>query len=207
MSEVLPVVYLARHGETAWSLSGRHTGLTDLPLTERGEEHARLPGERLRGLALGRVLTSPRERAARTGELAGLGSAARVDHDLVERERPRRGDPVKAKRPRILVVDIGGTHVKLRATGQGAPRRFDSGPTLTPKAMIAAGAQGDVRIVDGAAAAGIVEVANEVGAELVVVGTHGRTGLAHVLLGSVAERVVRHAPCPVLVARLPQPAK
>ena len=44
MSEVLPVVYLARHGETSWSLSGRHTGLTDLPLTERGEEHARQVG-------------------------------------------------------------------------------------------------------------------------------------------------------------------
>ena len=47
MSEVLPVVYLARHGETAWSLSGQHTGLTDLPLTERGERTARRLGERL----------------------------------------------------------------------------------------------------------------------------------------------------------------
>jgi polyphosphate glucokinase len=44
---------------------------------------------------------------------------------------------VKTKRPKVLVVDIGGTHVKLRATGQGAPRKFDSGPTLTPKVMIA----------------------------------------------------------------------
>jgi probable phosphoglycerate mutase len=84
MSEVLPVVYLARHGETAWSLSGRHTGLTDLPLTKRGEDHARQMGERVRGLTLARVLTSPLQRAARTCELAGLGSVARVDHDLVE---------------------------------------------------------------------------------------------------------------------------
>jgi broad specificity phosphatase PhoE len=84
MSEVLPVVYLARHGETAWSLSGRHTGLTDLPLTERGEDHARQLGERLRGLILDRVLTSPLQRAARTCELAGLGAAARIDPDLVE---------------------------------------------------------------------------------------------------------------------------
>lgn len=84
MSEVLPVVYLARHGETSWSLSGRHTGLTDLPLTERGEEHARQLGARLRGLSLGRVFTSPLRRAARTCELAGLGDAACVDHDLVE---------------------------------------------------------------------------------------------------------------------------
>ena len=50
MSESLPIVYLARHGETAWSLSGQHTGLTDLPLTERGERNARSLGERLRGL-------------------------------------------------------------------------------------------------------------------------------------------------------------
>ena len=48
MSEVLPIVYLARHGETAWTLSGQHTGLTDLPLTERGERNARRLGERLR---------------------------------------------------------------------------------------------------------------------------------------------------------------
>ena len=47
MSEGLPIVYLARHGETAWSLSGQHTGLTDLPLTERGERTARRLGERL----------------------------------------------------------------------------------------------------------------------------------------------------------------
>ena len=44
MSEPLPVVYLARHGETAWSLSGQHTGRTDLPLTERGEQQARALG-------------------------------------------------------------------------------------------------------------------------------------------------------------------
>ncbi len=52
MSELLSSVYLARHGETAWSLSGRHTGRTDLSLTERGERNARSLGERLRGLTL-----------------------------------------------------------------------------------------------------------------------------------------------------------
>jgi broad specificity phosphatase PhoE len=51
MSELLSGVYLARHGETAWSLSGQHTGRTDLPLTERGERNARALGQRLRGLA------------------------------------------------------------------------------------------------------------------------------------------------------------
>ena len=54
MSEPLPVVYIARHGETAWSLSGQHTGRTDLPLTERGERQARALGERLRGVCRGR---------------------------------------------------------------------------------------------------------------------------------------------------------
>ena len=84
MGETLPVVYLARHGETAWSLSGQHTGLTDLPLTERGERNARQLGERLRGLGFARVFTSPLRRAVRTCELAGFGSGAEVDRDLVE---------------------------------------------------------------------------------------------------------------------------
>jgi hypothetical protein len=84
MNETLPSVYLARHGETAWSLSGRHTGLTDLPLTERGEANARELGERLRSLAFGLVLTSPLQRAKRTCQLAGFGSAAVEDRDLVE---------------------------------------------------------------------------------------------------------------------------
>jgi probable phosphoglycerate mutase len=84
MSEALPVIWLARHGETAWSLSGQHTGLTDLPLTERGERNARQLGERLRGLTFAKVLTSPLQRAARTCELAGFGAVAEVDRDLVE---------------------------------------------------------------------------------------------------------------------------
>ena len=63
MSEPLPVVYVARHGETAWSLSGQHTGRTDLPLTERGERQARALGERLRGAHFTKVLTSPSQRA------------------------------------------------------------------------------------------------------------------------------------------------
>src|SRR2546426_9022052 len=83
-SEKLPVIYLARHGETAWSLTGQHTGLTDLPLTERGENNARRLGERLGGMNFARVLTSPLQRARRTCELAGLGSVAEIDADLVE---------------------------------------------------------------------------------------------------------------------------
>jgi probable phosphoglycerate mutase len=84
MSEPLPAVYLARHGETAWSLSGQHTGLTDLPLTERGERNARRLGGRLQGHAFARVFTSPLQRAKRTCELAGFGKVAAVDPDLVE---------------------------------------------------------------------------------------------------------------------------
>ena len=84
MSAPLPVLYLARHGETAWSLSGQHTGLTDLPLTSRGEQNARQLGERLRGLPFAAVLTSPLQRAARTCALAGFGDVARREADLVE---------------------------------------------------------------------------------------------------------------------------
>ncbi len=78
------MVYLARHGETAWSLSGQHTGTTDLPLTERGERNAKHLGERLRGMTFARVFTSPLQRAHRTCDLAGFGAAAVVDPDLVE---------------------------------------------------------------------------------------------------------------------------
>ena len=79
-----PTAYLARHGETAWSLTGQHTGLTDLPLTEHGERNARHLGERLRGLKFAKVFTSPLQRAVQTCELAGFKAAAEVDRDLVE---------------------------------------------------------------------------------------------------------------------------
>ncbi len=81
---VLPRIHLARHGETAWSLSGQHTGLTDLPLTAHGEANAIRLRERLEGLSFDRVLTSPLLRASRTCELAGFGPRAEVDADLVE---------------------------------------------------------------------------------------------------------------------------
>src|SRR5437773_11633340 len=84
MPSELPKLYLARHGDTAWTDSHQHTGRTDLPLNEHGEEHARQLGERLRGISLVRVFTSPLQRAAKTCELAGFGSVAQVDPDLVE---------------------------------------------------------------------------------------------------------------------------
>ena len=84
MSDALPVVYLARHGETAWTISGQHTGATDLPLTARGEAEATQLAEPLAGLMFAAVFTSPLQRAVQTCELAGFGSTAEVDPDLVE---------------------------------------------------------------------------------------------------------------------------
>jgi broad specificity phosphatase PhoE len=103
LDKTFPVVYLARHGETAWSLSGQHTGLTDLPLTEHGERNARNLGKRLHGLTFAKVFTSPLQRAARTCELAGFKSAAEIDRDLVEwdygRYEGRRTAEILIERP------------------------------------------------------------------------------------------------------------
>ena len=111
MSEALPNVYLARHGETAWSLSGQHTGRTDLPLTERGEGDARALGQRLCGLAFTKVLTSPLQRARRTCELAGFGGVAEIYPDLVEwdygRYEGRRTAEIHAERPGWLLFRDG----------------------------------------------------------------------------------------------------
>jgi len=81
---VLSHLYLMRHGETAWSLSGQHTGRTDIPLTERGEQDTRKLADRLRTLKFSRVFTSPLKRARLTCELAGLGELAEIEPDLVE---------------------------------------------------------------------------------------------------------------------------
>jgi len=84
MNEALQITYLARHGEAAWTITGQHTGLTDLPRTEPGEGNAQRLGERLSGLTFAKVFTSPLERAGRTCELAGFGSVAQIDGDLVD---------------------------------------------------------------------------------------------------------------------------
>jgi probable phosphoglycerate mutase len=80
----LPLLYAARHGETAWSRSGQHTGLTDLPLTVLGEASARQLATRLEGQSFSHVFTSPLQRATRTCELAGFGAVAEIDRDLLE---------------------------------------------------------------------------------------------------------------------------
>lgn len=84
MPNNLPIVYLARHGETAWSLTGQHTGLTDLPLTEHGERNAKSLGQRLAGMDFAKVFCSPLQRARRTCELSGFKTQATIDPDLVE---------------------------------------------------------------------------------------------------------------------------
>src|SRR5207237_4676292 len=103
MSQQLSSVYLARHGETAWTVTGQHTGLTDIPLTERGERNACRLGERLQGLTFARVFTSPLQRARRTCELAGFGGAAAVDPELVEWNygtyEGRRTEEIRKERP------------------------------------------------------------------------------------------------------------
>ncbi|HKT33510.1 MAG TPA: histidine phosphatase family protein [Nitrospira sp.] len=103
MEEKLPIVYLARHGETPWTISRQHTGLTDLPLTERGERTARRLGERLKGLRFATVLSSPLQRAIRTCELAGFKPIAEVAKDLVEWDygqyEGRTTAEIRAERP------------------------------------------------------------------------------------------------------------
>jgi probable phosphoglycerate mutase len=103
VSQELPIIYVARHGETAWSLTGQHTGLTDLPLTETGENNARRLGQRLKGLNFAKVFTSPLQRAVRTCELAGFGQMAEIDGDLVEwnygEYEGLRGAEIRATRP------------------------------------------------------------------------------------------------------------
>jgi probable phosphoglycerate mutase len=79
-----PTLVLARHGETEWSRTGRHTGRTDVPLTEAGREAARRLGGRLAGREFALVLTSPLGRARETCELAGLGEHAQIEPGLRE---------------------------------------------------------------------------------------------------------------------------
>lgn len=82
--EALPTLYLVRHGETAWSLSGQHTGRSDIPLTANGEDMARALAPLLAVVPFAAVLTSPRQRAQHTCRLAGLGAEAMVEPDLAE---------------------------------------------------------------------------------------------------------------------------
>lgn len=100
---MLQRLYLVRHGETAWSLSGQHTGRTDIPLTEQGERDARELAERLRGMSFSRVFTSPLKRARRTFELAALNRVAEIEPDLAEWDygdyEGKRAEDIRKGRP------------------------------------------------------------------------------------------------------------
>ncbi|MBA8904030.1 histidine phosphatase family protein [Phyllobacterium sp. P30BS-XVII] len=84
MSNAFPEIYLVRHGQTEWSLSGKHTGRTDIPLTAAGEASARQLANRLQGHAFDAVWSSPSQRASNTCALAGYGSARLIKDDLAE---------------------------------------------------------------------------------------------------------------------------
>lgn len=109
MSGAIQQVYLVRHGETAWSLSGQATSRTDLPLTDRGERDAEALSARLKGLSFGQVLTSPLQRAWRTAELAGF--AAEVDANLTEWDygayEGRRTAEIRVERPGWTLFEDG----------------------------------------------------------------------------------------------------
>ena len=97
------MLWLIRHGETEWSLSGAHTGRTDIPLTPAGEDSARAIARELAGQEFSLVLTSPLQRAVRTCELAGYGNQAQVDPNLAEwdygKYEGRTSDQIRVERP------------------------------------------------------------------------------------------------------------
>ncbi len=104
-------IYLVRHGQTEWSLSGQHTGRTDIPLTPRGEDEARALEASFRGLAFSHVLASPRQRARQTAALVGLGAAVAVEPDLAEWDygdyEGLRSVEIRARRPGWSIVRDG----------------------------------------------------------------------------------------------------
>ena len=100
----------------------------------------------------------------------------------------------------IYVTDFAKLQEELTADAQKRLNNFMAQKGTSNVAV-------ETRVVVGETVSEICQVATQEQADLIVIGSHGRTGLSHVLLGSVAERVVRHAPCPVLVVRLPQPIK
>ena len=111
MSGALSQVFLVRHGETAWTISRQHTGRTDIPLTERGEREAQALSARLKGMSFTKVLTSPLQRAWRTGDLAGFGECMEPDADLMEWDygayEGRRTSDIRAERPDWRLFEDG----------------------------------------------------------------------------------------------------
>jgi probable phosphoglycerate mutase len=122
----MPELWLARHGETAWSKSGQHTGRTDLPLTPEGEARARALGAVLAGRRFARVLSSPLRRARDTCALAGYGEVAELTPDLVEWDygayEGLRLDEIQAKAPgwTIWTGDVPGGESSAEVAARAA---------------------------------------------------------------------------------------
>ena len=111
MNKTLHEIYLIRHGETVWTISGQHTGRTDIPLTERGEHDAIALGVQLRDLNFTKVLASPLQRARQTGDLAGFAGSMEFDADLMEWDygayEGRRTSDIRAERPDWRLFEDG----------------------------------------------------------------------------------------------------
>jgi probable phosphoglycerate mutase len=106
-----PRLYLIRHGETEWSISGQHTGRSEIPLTPRGEDMARALGTRLQGIEFTHVLTSPRQRVQQTCELAGFAPRAAIEQDLAEWDygayEGKRSADIRKERPGWMIFRDG----------------------------------------------------------------------------------------------------
>src|SRR5258708_2038536 len=115
MPSEMPRLFLARHGDTAWTESRQRTGRTDLPLNASGEERARYLGERLQRFSFAQVFTSPLQRASKTCALAGFEEVAEVDPDLMEwdygRFEGKLTREVLRERPGSASPQIGRAHV------------------------------------------------------------------------------------------------
>lgn len=110
-------LYLIRHGETEWALTGRHTGLTDIPLTANGEDEARELGHHLRDVQFAHVLTSPLKRARQTCALVGLDNTPEIDPDLAEWDygdyEGKRSVDIREGRPNWNVFQDGCPHGEM----------------------------------------------------------------------------------------------
>jgi broad specificity phosphatase PhoE len=121
-------LYLIRHGETEWSLSGKHTGRSDIPLTGHGEDEARALASCFRDIPFAHVLTSPRQRARQTCELAGLGLTAKVEPDLAEWDygeyEGQRSVDICKRRPGWMVFRDGCPGGEMSAQVSGRADRI-----------------------------------------------------------------------------------
>ena len=111
MDKTLPKIYLVRHGETAWTISGQHTGETDIPLTRQGENAAQALNSKLLNLRILKVFTSPLQRARETAELSGFGENLEIDNNLMEWNYgdyvSRRTLDIRAERPNWRLFENG----------------------------------------------------------------------------------------------------